>query len=272
MQKTDFPLEIVVGEDCSTDGTREIVQHYADRFPTLLRVMFAETNKGGMENVLQINAACRGKYLALCEGDDYWIDPLKLQKQVEFLEAHPECPMCFHDALVVHEGKGGLPRYYCPKDLPQRVTLEDVLTRTFFIPTASVVVRKGVIDSLPAWRRKVSSGDLLCGMWCAHHGPLGYLDEIMSVYRKHDRGLSRAMGADMEKTFAMWEFLYREYDKDTGYAHTILIHKVLKAMYGERREYRLRKRFGLGYFLVRPDRLFHKLRCYRRLIDLQRAS
>jgi len=100
-QKTDFEYELVIGEDCSTDRTREICFEYQKRYPDKIRVLWADVNVNsiGSGNAGRINAHCRGEFLATCEGDDYWTDPLKLQKQVEFMEAHEEYSVCFtkHD-------------------------------------------------------------------------------------------------------------------------------------------------------------------------------
>ena len=103
MQQTDFAVELVIGEDCSTDGTRAIVRRYGERYPERIRLLLQERNLGARANALATLNACRGQYIALCEGDDYWTDPTKLQKQVDFLESHPECSLCFHRVLVVYE-------------------------------------------------------------------------------------------------------------------------------------------------------------------------
>src|SRR6478736_8585051 len=91
MQETNFPHEIVIGEDCSTDGTREIVARLAAENPGRIRAILRPRNLGMHENHRATHAACDGKYVAMLEGDDYWVDPLKLQKQANFLDAHPEC-------------------------------------------------------------------------------------------------------------------------------------------------------------------------------------
>jgi glycosyltransferase involved in cell wall biosynthesis len=96
-QETTFPLEIVIGEDCSTDGTTEIVLNYAKRYPNLIRVITSETNVGVIPNFLRTLEVCRGKYIAICEGDDYWHYPQKLQMQVDFLEANPDYGMVHTD-------------------------------------------------------------------------------------------------------------------------------------------------------------------------------
>ena len=96
MQKVNFPMEFILAEDCSTDGTRRICQEYAEKYPNLIHLIISDTNVGGKKNECRAMTAARGKYIAFCEGDDYWTDPLKLQKQVDFLESHPEYSACFH--------------------------------------------------------------------------------------------------------------------------------------------------------------------------------
>ena len=96
MQQVNFPIELIIAEDCSTDGTRVICQQYADQYPELIRLITSESNVGAIANERRAMLAARGKYIAFCEGDDYWTDPLKLQKQVDFLESHPDYSVTFH--------------------------------------------------------------------------------------------------------------------------------------------------------------------------------
>jgi glycosyltransferase involved in cell wall biosynthesis len=105
MQQTTFPFEIVVGEDCSTDGTREIVMNYAKEYPDKMRVITSDYNVGMRANGKRCYLASRGKYVALCDGDDHWTDPLKLQKQYDFMEAHSEYAMCYHAYRLQTDGK-----------------------------------------------------------------------------------------------------------------------------------------------------------------------
>ena len=99
-QETSFPVDIVVGEDCSRDSTRRILLDYAERHPGRIRPLLADRNRGMMANFLSTLAACRGRYVAVCEADDYWLDSGKLQKQVDYLESHPECAVSFHNAYM----------------------------------------------------------------------------------------------------------------------------------------------------------------------------
>jgi glycosyltransferase involved in cell wall biosynthesis len=101
-QEIKFPFELVIGEDCSTDGTRELVLNYENKYPNIIRVIKSDTNVGMKKNSLRTLMACRGKYISYCEGDDYWHNPLKLQKQAEYLEAHPECGLIYSSYDVYH--------------------------------------------------------------------------------------------------------------------------------------------------------------------------
>lgn len=99
MQKVNFPIEFIIAEDCSTDGTRAICEDYAAKYPNLIRLVTSESNVGALNNEKRAMLAARGKYIAFCEGDDYWTYPLKLQTQVDFLDAHLDYSVCFHRCL-----------------------------------------------------------------------------------------------------------------------------------------------------------------------------
>lgn len=106
MQKVDFPMEFIIADDCSRDGTLVICEEYRRRFPELIRVVSSGSNVGVVANEQRAFLAAKGKYIATCEGDDYWTDPLKLQKQVDFLESHPDYSVCFHRFRKVHLNDG----------------------------------------------------------------------------------------------------------------------------------------------------------------------
>ena len=100
-QQIDFPMEIIVADDASTDSTRAIIQEYVDRYPHLFRPILRPKNLGLNRNLVDALSRARGTYIALCEGDDYWIDPLKLSRQVAFLDRHPETAVCFHPVRTI---------------------------------------------------------------------------------------------------------------------------------------------------------------------------
>ncbi len=182
MQKTTFSFKIVIGEDCSTDGTKEIVLEYAKKYPDIIRVITSKKNVGAINNSIRTLNACKGKYIAICEGDDYWTDPLKLQKQVDFLEENPDYSLCFHNTLILYDDKSHPPRYFCSKYQKKVSIVEDVIKK-WFIPSASMVIRKNMLE-LPSWFNKVYNGDWTLHLLLSLKGKIGYLDEVMSVYRK----------------------------------------------------------------------------------------
>lgn len=196
MQQTSFPYEIVIGEDKSLDQTREIVQDYQKRHPDKIRLRLARENlySQGLKPSVGVLHACRGKYIAMCEGDDYWTDPHKLQKQVEFLKAHPECVICFHDVMVVYEDPQRESHRYCSPDQKEISTLEDLLAM-HFIPTCSVMYRSGLVVDLPDWYFTLPMGDWPLLVLVTQHGHIGYLSETMAAYRKHQGGLWSGAGA-----------------------------------------------------------------------------
>ena len=106
MQETNFEYEILISEDCSTDRTRAIVLEFQQAHPEKVQLLLSTQNIHSNEIVVRGIRAAQGEYIALLDGDDYWTSPLKLQKQVDFLDSHPECSMCFHNARIFHQTEG----------------------------------------------------------------------------------------------------------------------------------------------------------------------
>jgi glycosyltransferase involved in cell wall biosynthesis len=154
-QKTDFPIELVIGEDCSTDGTREIVFDFQRRYPDIVRVITSETNVGMMPNGLRTDRACRGRYVAYCEGDDYWPHPEKLRKQVAFLEAHSDYGLVHSDVeLFDVSTRVAFPSYRSigpsldgTHDGGNDLYLA-ILDERYILWTCSVCVRRSLIDQV----------------------------------------------------------------------------------------------------------------------------
>jgi glycosyltransferase involved in cell wall biosynthesis len=193
MQKTTFPIEVIIHDDCSTDGTKEIIEEYAAKYPDIIFPMFQTENqysKGIRGLMARFNfPRCRGKYIALCEGDDYWTDSSKLQKQVDFLEMNSDYSMCFHDALNVYTNKKN--RTFSEKypflNLKTDFTQHDLIHYQWFIPTASMLFRN--FGSVPDYFFKINAGDYNLQMFLSKMGKIHYLPESMSVYRITSNGL-----------------------------------------------------------------------------------
>lgn len=207
MQDAPFPFELVIGEDGSTDGTREIVLEMRNRHPDRIRVLLGDrsnviTIRGratGRRNLHAILEACRGEYIALCEGDDYWTSPAKLRLQVEAMDAHPEWSMCFHPAAIELEDgtQGGEIKIRVRRDV---YTLEHYLAREIDIATAATLYRRSMMPQWPDWMWKVGFADVPMRVMLAANGPIGFVPGTMSVYRVHRGGIwSRGHhGADPE--------------------------------------------------------------------------
>jgi glycosyltransferase involved in cell wall biosynthesis len=202
MQKVDFDYEVVIGEDCSTDNTREIVLGYKEEFPNKIRLLLNQKNLGGRKNLIQTFKACKGEYIAMLEGDDYWTSPHKLQKQVDFLDTHPECAICFHNVMVIYEDSPEIshpfyvqnPNGPFMKGKPKPISnLEDLLKGNF-IQTPSVMFRAPPFDEFPNWFYFTPMGDWSIHILNAQHGKIGYIDEIMGIYRIHDGGVWSSKG------------------------------------------------------------------------------
>lgn len=187
MQETNFDFEIVIGEDCSTDKTRSILLDYVSRYPDRIRVLLPKNKLGMHLNFIQTYEACQGEFIAILEGDDYWTNSHKLQKQVDFLCLNLHYVSCFHNVLILREDQIQA-QSYCPPDQRMLLKLEDLIIRNP-IPTCSVLFRNGLISDFPHWIFKTPNLDSAFHIILASFGDVGYIDEIMGVYRIHSGGV-----------------------------------------------------------------------------------
>ena len=187
-QQTDFDYELVIGEDNSSDRTRQIVEAYQRRHPDKIRLLLSERNIGMAPNFIRSLQACRGQYIALLEGDDYWTAPEKLQKQVDLLDRHPECAICFHRTRWVIEGRADQGWHYPNWNYPTLSTIRDLLQRNP-MNTCSVVFKSGAEKCLPDWFAGVGVADYPLHILNALRGGIYYLDEVLADYRVHEGGV-----------------------------------------------------------------------------------
>lgn len=187
MQKTDFEFEILIHDDASTDRTQEIIKEYQKKFPDKINPILRDENQysKGIKRIGYFNNHLRakGKYIAWCEGDDYWTDPYKLQKQVDYMEENDDCMLVFHNAEKISDLDKKSKGFMIPLDLKnKKCSVKDVLELDF-IPTASVVYRKKSLDNPPDWYFSAIVGDLPGNLISISKGFAYYIDECMSVYR-----------------------------------------------------------------------------------------
>jgi len=234
-QETDFPVELVIGEDYSTDRTRPIVKQYARRYPRQIRLLLRAKNLGPQHNLAETLRACGGRYIALLEGDDYWTSAQKLQKQVAFLESHPQCAECFHAVTFFFEDGRCAPFVERPPDGVKTVsTLEDLL-RINYMTYCSVMFRRRLLDRFPDWYYTQIAVDWLLFILIAENGWIGYLDETMAAYRMHSRGVWSGLSqisqqtALLESYQVLKTYFGRRFDKSVRYGQFLCYYKLAMA-------------------------------------------
>jgi glycosyltransferase involved in cell wall biosynthesis len=250
MQQVNFDYEIVVGEDCSTDGTREILIDYARRYPSRLRLQIRRRNLGMNRNFMETLLAVRGEFVALLDGDDYWTAPDKLQRQVDFLRAHPDFSICFHNTLVVYEDQPiqshpfhmREPQHLISHRMPKAVSDVDDLAGGNFMQTCSVMFRAGLYGELPEWYLTMPTFDWPLHLLNAEHGHIAYIDEMMGAYRVRQGSFwstSMALYRRIEEVESMID-AYRTINLYTGRRYERTIRRQLRPLYRRAAEVLLR--------------------------------
>jgi glycosyltransferase involved in cell wall biosynthesis len=260
MQNFNGSYEIVIGEDCSTDNTRNICIEYSKKYPDKIRLISNNTNLGMIGNWINTLNACSGKYIALCEGDDYWTDPLKLQKQVDYLETHPECSMVFHDTLVLFQDKSRQPFLASPLTLTNydNFDTEDLIRNLFNISTCSMVFRASAISTLPDWFKSTRTGEKAIQLLISLHGSVTYLDELMSVYRSHQGGIS--FGKSEEYAFNVMSETLNNFNISTNRIYHNVITRQISKMEYNYKNFKLRSKYRILFFFLRPGITFRKVK------------
>ena len=225
-QQTDFDYEILIHDDASSDGTIDILEQYA-KTDARIKLFKEKTNQfssTGTDFLKQLFLDSKGDYIAICEGDDYWTDPLKLQQQYDFMEGHQDYAVCFHPVNVVYQGLEK-PSHLYPKETDSRYFIVDNLLKENFIQTNSVMYRK---QDYEAMATNVMPNDWYLHLYHAQFGKIGFINRVMSVYRRHNAGIwwQTSAGGDVDE---IW--------KKYGANHLVLYYELLK-IYGANKRYR----------------------------------
>lgn len=217
MQKTNFPFVAIVHDDASTDGTADILRKYAEKYPDIIHPIYETENQyskrdGSLGRIMDTAVDATGaKYIALCEGDDYWTDPLKLQKQVDFLESHPDYSMCFHNVEVESPNESNKKMY---QHLEEREFLAEEVYKKWTIPTCTVLYRYDMWEK----RRKISPnapiifGDIVLFLSMAEQGRLYCLNFKGGVYRRHEGGASvKTNKLALQRVLAQYQWMKKTF-------------------------------------------------------------
>lgn len=233
MQKTSFRFEAVVHDDASSDGTAAIIREYAAKYPNIIKPILEKENQyskhdGSLARILDENT--NGIYVAQCEGDDYWIDPYKLQKQYDFMESHPECSLCFHANYKLYPS--GRQVVYRPKVIKVFYSLEDVLRGGgTFMSFNSMFYRWELLKDIerPDFWKNCPIGDVPSVLFFALQGKLGYINNEMSVYRVGAQDSWTSKQNTLEKRNLHYQAVLRMYDEfdeySSGKYHKVVMRK-----------------------------------------------
>ena len=227
MQKCDFKYEILIHDDASTDDTAEIIREYEARFPDIIRPVIQKENQysRGVRNISGVFnfPRARGKYIAMCEGDDFWTDPEKLSIQAGYMEEHPECAMTLHSAKIMRlDGAWHENDVIRPYDSDRLIPPEAVISKRANYPTASLMIRTEYAKQLPEYYFRCPVGDIPLHLYMASRGTVYYFDRMMSVYRAGSEGSwsnDIESGESSEKWRAHLEAmkeLYKAFDMETS--------------------------------------------------------
>lgn len=190
-QKTNFPVEYIIHDDASTDHTADIIREYYEKRPDLFHVIIQRENQFSQKKPTSpwIYEMTQGKYIAVCEGDDYWIDPLKLQKQFDFMEANTNYSFCFHNAIIQNMRTGKMETMNKRKIKSNMLQLGGIMSNGGGgIPSASMFYRKDKRENFMIYAKNCPVGDFPLKICLAHNGKVHYFHETMSVYRLFSRG------------------------------------------------------------------------------------
>jgi glycosyltransferase involved in cell wall biosynthesis len=192
MQQTDYTYKIIIAEDCSTDNTREIIIKYQNKYPDKFKLILQDKNVGPQINNYNLLTNLEGKYIAALEGDDYWIDPLKLQKQLDFLENNPDYGIVFTDYILIDKNNIQIRDNKIDKirDLYKSGNVFFDLLQGNFIPTLTVCLRKEALDPLLYLMNKPHIIDYWIWFHISIFFKVKYLPSITAAYRRHQSGLT----------------------------------------------------------------------------------
>lgn len=185
-QRTAFPFELVIADDSSSDSTPDICRRLAEEFPDKINLIARTKNLGASANYLDAWSRCRGKYIAICEGDDWWLSPHKLTRQVEYMEAHPECTVCFHRVANYYPEKHNWS--LCGKPASNDFGLEE-LAGGNIITNLSVMYRALPRTAIPDWVLQTPLFDYAMHSLHAANGRIHFMHYTMGAYRKHHYGI-----------------------------------------------------------------------------------
>lgn len=217
MQKINFKFEIVLGEDYSKDNTRTLCESYSKKYPGIIRLLDRGKNLGMCENVFDTIKNANGKYIAILDGDDYWIHPLKLQKQFDYMESNEDINLVFHQTIIINELSKTISLFVMEEKTIYKI--DDIIDK-WSIATGAMLFRKEAMD-YPEFLSHTHNFDLVIQLIVNRNGnKIGYLKDIMSVYRINSGSNTYKPDYDFFSTWGRLILLFEEFDKYSNYIYS----------------------------------------------------
>jgi len=189
MQKGDFELEIIIGDDFSKDNTTKILKYYEKEYSDIICLLPSKKNMGVTKNLKRCLKKVKGEYVAICEGDDYWTDIYKLDKQSKFLKEKKDYALCFNSFLMYYENQDKKNYVFQEKLTKKTYTTKDLILENFIGNFSCCMYKKDIIKKLPDDLYDIFTVDWMFNIACSEHGKIGFIKDTMSVYRIHENGL-----------------------------------------------------------------------------------
>lgn len=191
-QETNFDYQLVIGDDCSKDGTRTICEQYANQYPQKIKLLPSDKNWGMMPNFIRTLQACSGKYIAICEGDDYWTNPHKLQKQIDFLEQHQDFSLCCHNAYILKkESQTDFSKGRLANDAESHeILIEEIMSSDIRLFHTATLCFRNDKNLIPDWFVNCINGDFPLMCLVGAKGKIWYEKDHDAIYRIHETGVT----------------------------------------------------------------------------------
>jgi len=259
-QNTTFPIEYLVSDDCSTDGASEILKALEKEYPGRMIMLLREKNFKGALNFSDTYAKCAGEYVAFLEGDDYWTNSYKLQCQVDWMDAHPDCPLCFHPTSYVDEIGRPIRKQY-PEEPKRFYTLDDMMVQNW-AQIGSVMLRRELMPEIPPWFSELLLGDWPLFILMARFGDLCCLPETMLAYRIHPNShwSSRLEAEKTLATIEMFRILAEHTSEPLRHKCNDAQVRTIQSLVDSVDVFRKSMSYRLGHRLLAPFRSFADFR------------
>ena len=252
IQKTDFPFEVLIHEDASTDKTAEIIRKYEKLYPNIIKPVYQTENQWTKDKEVIRKAQydrVKGKYLAYCEGDDYWTDPYKLQKQVDLMENDEDISLSFSNALI--KNIDGTMHLYKKKVSKLFFSTEDII-KEYFILTATIMLRTKYTIKKNQRFKNVVNADWLKQLLCSSYGKIACINHPMTVYRQHELSLSRMIRKDPWQRYNNLALMFDTFDKFTANKYHSLIEEKKRMIYKETKNDEFKMKYFILFYVIHP--------------------